>query len=64
MTTQNIIEEQKRQLHGIRIRDLLTTLTAAASAIAATGFLFSIAPLSGVLSFVLMASKVFLQYFS
>jgi hypothetical protein len=40
MTTQNMIEEQKRQLHGIRIRDLLTTVTAATSAIAATGFLF------------------------
>jgi phosphate transport system permease protein len=64
MTTQNMIEEQKRQLHGIRIRDLLTTLTAATSAIAATGFLFSIAPLSGVLSFVLIAYILFIVFFA
>ncbi|MEN9970812.1 MAG: phosphate transporter permease PstA, partial [Actinomycetota bacterium] len=64
MTTQNMIEEQKRQLHGIRIRDLLTTVTAASSAIAATGFLFSIAPLNGVLTFVLISYILFIVFFA
>ncbi|MEY2674656.1 MAG: hypothetical protein RLZZ514_1221, partial [Actinomycetota bacterium] len=32
MTTFSQPEEQKRQLHGLRIRDFLTTLTSATSA--------------------------------
>ncbi|MEY2676747.1 MAG: phosphate transporter permease PstA [Actinomycetota bacterium] len=56
--------EEKRQLHGLRIRDLLTTLTSATSAIAATGFLFSIAPLSGLLTFVVIAYVLFLTFYA
>jgi phosphate transport system permease protein len=64
MTTFSQPDEQKRQLHGLRIRDFLTTLTSATSAVAATAFLFTIAPLAGGLTFVLIAYVLFVVFYA
>ncbi|MFN9901145.1 MAG: hypothetical protein ACK55Z_20670, partial [bacterium] len=64
MANTEIVEEQKRQLHGLRIRDMLTTLTAATAAISATGFMFAVAPLNGALSFVLLSYVLFVAFYA
>lgn len=58
------IVEERRQLHGMRLRDMLTTSTAAVSAVTSTGFLFTIAPLSGVITFALIAYVFFLVFYA
>jgi phosphate transport system permease protein len=57
--------EVRRSLRGIHVRDLLTSLTAAAAAIATTAFIFDqIAPLAGALPFVLISYVLFLAYYT
>lgn len=57
--------EVRRALRGIHIRDLLTTVTAVLAGIATTGFLVSqIAPIEGVLPFVLFSYIFFLIYYT
>lgn len=57
--------EVRRALRGIHVRDLLTTLTAAFAAVATTGFLVSqIAPIEGLLPFVLISYLFFLVYYT
>lgn len=58
------VVEERRQLHGMRLRDMLTTATAAVSSITSAGFLFTIAPLSGVITFVLIAYVLFLVFYA
>lgn len=57
--------EVRRALRGIHIRDLLTTVTAVLAGVATTGFLVSqIAPIEGVLPFVLFSYIFFLIYYT
>jgi phosphate transport system permease protein len=64
MANKTEVIEERRQLHGMRLRDLLTTATSAFSSIAATAFLFTIAPLSGVITFALIAYVLFLVFYA
>ncbi len=55
--------EVRRQVHGLRLRDLLTTASSTVAALASTAFLFSIAPLSGALTFVLVSYVLFVVFY-
>ena len=63
MSMPNEVIEVRRQVHGLRLRDLLTTASSTAAALASTAFLFTIAPLSGALTFVLVAYVLFIVFY-
>lgn len=57
--------EQKRQLRGVRVRDVLSMTGAAIGAVSTTAFMVSqILPVQGVLPFVLISYLLFLVYYA